>query len=461
MDMPSFTDILQKLSVFKNNMSLLASVVVALVGALLFVPTQFMSGRLRANVQQDSITARAAKIDRLKRDLVTKDQHQLAAAQEQAHGNDANEISALAKQSTMRELLSYDIFPSPDPNKGVSGVLIQEFGQRFRSGIDGLIAGMNGRDCPTDLEITRGLEDSSARSVSRRGGFGMGMGSAYGPMSRGGGRRLGETASTMRIGGELDRMIVDQMCQARAASASVYVNPLDLSGYDYWAQDKADVNMVDAVPDAWYHQLGYWVIEDILGTAAAMNSGHENIITAPVKRILRVSFTMGLKRPGSRGSTAVIRSIGGRRRTRQQDTEDSDRPLYVLSDSDGLTETCTGRYSKTETPFDVIHFNVAYVVGAKDVLALMKELCSAKEHKFTGYDGQDSQQTFKHNQITILESKIGAINPNDMVHRYYHYGEESVVELDMICEYIFDEEGYELIKPEDVKKTLAAEDAAA
>jgi len=138
MDMPSFTDILQKLSVFKNNMSLLASVIVALVGALLFVPTQLMSGRVKANVQQDSIAARAGKIDRLKRDLVTKDQHQLAAAQEQAHGNDANEISALAQQSTMRELLSYDIFPSPDPNKGVSGVLIQEFGLRFRSGIDAL-----------------------------------------------------------------------------------------------------------------------------------------------------------------------------------------------------------------------------------------------------------------------------------------------------------------------------------
>ncbi len=266
----------------------------------------------------------------------------------------------------------------------------------------------------------------------------------------------------MRIGGELDRMIVDQMCQARAASASVYVNPVDLSGYESWAQDKADVNMVDAVPDAWYHQLGYWVIEDVLGTAAAMNSGHENIITAPVKRVLRVSFTMGLKRPGSRGSTAVIRSIGGRR-TRQQDQEDSDKPLYVMSDSDGLTETCTGRYSKTESPFDVIHFNVAYVVGAKDVLALMKKLCSAKEHKFTGYDdGQkDSPQTFKHNQITILESKIGAINPNDMVHRYYHYGEESVVELDMICEYIFNKEGYEPIKPDEVKETLAGEDAAA
>ena len=89
----------------------------------------------------------------------------------------------------------------------------------------------------------------------------------------------------------------------------------------------------------------------------------------------------------------------------------------------------------------------------------MKELCSAKEHQFRGYpDGNEPPQEFKHNQITILESKIGSINPNDQMHRYYRYGDENVVSLDLICEYIFDVGGYDILIPEPVKKTLAGED---
>jgi hypothetical protein len=95
----------------------------------------------------------------------------------------------------------------------------------------------------------------------------------------------------------------------------------------------------------------------------------------------------------------------------------------------------------------------------------MKELCSAKEHQFRGYpDPNDPAQTFqpvqtfKHNQITILESKMGSINPNDMTHRYYRYGDDPVISLDLICEYVFDKEGYKDLIPEKVSKTLAGED---
>ena len=97
----------------------------------------------------------------------------------------------------------------------------------------------------------------------------------------------------------------------------------------------------------------------------------------------------------------------------------------------------------------------------KSVLPFMKQLCSAKEHQFRGYPdpNQPAQtfqpvQTFKHNQITILESKIGSISPNHMTHRYYRYGDESVVSLDLICEYIFDIEGYKKMIPKPVLNTL-------
>ena len=466
MDIPNFKDILQKLSVFKNNTALLIPVIVALVGILLFIPAQLLSGKLKEQVQKESITAGGAKVDRLTRDFSVPIQPESLDARIVAHGNDANEISALGRQSTMRDLLSYDIFPEIDVNN-FSGLIFVEFGQKFRAAIEGLIESVNGRDCPAQIEIDMGLEEASSASTNRRRGmFGAGdpysMGApgalgAAGPMPRG---RLGSLPGMRGPRNEIDLKIVDQMCQKRAASAFVYVNPSDIGGYDHWLDYKYDVNMVPAVKDAWYHQLAYWVTEDIFNAIAATNAGHESLLTAPLKRFQSLSFTMGLKRPGSRrASKAVIRSLGGRRSSQQKD-EESDRPAYVIEDRDGLTESLTGRYSDAEGAIDVIHFNITMVVAQQDVLLFMQELCSVKEHQFSGYpDGSQPPQTYKHNQITILESKVGALNPDDMLHYNYRYGDDAVVALDLICEYIFNKAGYEPIVPQSVKDTLASLDA--
>ena len=461
MDIPNFKDILQKLSVFKNNTALLVPVIVALVGILLFIPAQLLSGKLKEQVQKESITALAAKVKRYTDDQSPPIQTESLDARMEAHGNDANEISALGRQSTMRDLLSYDIFPEIDVNN-FSGLIFVEFGQKFRAGIEGLIGSVNGRDCPTQVEIDRGLEEASSASTNRRRGmfgagdpYSMGSPGAVSPMPR----RLGSLPGMRGPRNEIDLKIVDQMCQKRAASAFVYVNPSDIGGYDHWLDYKYDVNMVPAVKDAWYHQLSYWVIEDIFTSIAAANAGHDSLLDAPVKRLQSLSFTMGLKRPGSRRkSSAVIRSLGGRRSSQQQD-EESDRPAYVIEDRDGLTESLTGRYSAAEGAIDVIHFSLTSVVAQKDILLFMQELCSAKEHPFSGYpDGSQPPQTYKHNQITILESKIGALNPDDMLHYSYRYGDDAVVVLDLICEYIFNKAGYEPIIPQTIKDTLAAVD---
>jgi len=449
MNIPNFKDIIRKLSVFKNNLSLLVPVIIVLVSILLFIPTQLMSSKLRKNVDQESITKGVNRVRILDGKTVSRMQYEIEAERQKAHANDANEIAELARQSTQRELLSYDIFPEPDP-KGFSGLIFLKFGQQFRSGIEELTARINGRDCPTEDELNRGLEDSSARSLMRRGQSSTSAYSAYSRSTLRG--TLGRTTTLS----EIDRMIVDQMCQDRARSISVYVNPIDFGGYEYWRDYKYD-DKEKAVGDCWYHQLSYWVIEDIFDTIAAMNSEYDSVLTAPVKRFLNLSFTMGLKRPGSSGSAGVIR--GFRTKMAGQKKDESDKPSYVLTVNDGLTESCTGRYSEKDGDIDVTHFNFAVVVSAKDVLPFMQALCSAKQHKFNGYpDGLNPPQTYKHNQITILESKIGSVNPNEPAHRYYRYGKDSVVELELICEYIFNKKGYEDIKPESVKKTLAGEE---
>jgi hypothetical protein len=444
MNLPNFKDVLAKLVIFRNNKSLLVALILAVVGGLLLIPTHLMSRSLQARIQQESI-GQAREIDRLSERVVS--QFQNAETLQDAYAKDFNDVNQLAVQTTMRELLSYDIFPGVDPNAGFSALIFQVFGQRYRNGIDGLITRLNARDCPTDEEIQRGIEDLSAGARSR------GRYSMMGGYETLGAERLYGGSMMM---GSVQRMIVDEMCLDRAKSISVYVTPEEIAGYDYWANYVYDVKPEEAVKECWYYQLAYWVVEDIFDTIEAMNAGHDNVLTAPVKRFMSLTFTMGLKRPRASGGVFT----GFRRQKRQgQSREDADKPAYVLSATEGLTETCTGRFSDQEGDIDVIHFNAAFVLAARDVLPFMKELCSGKEHQFRGYpDGTTPPQTFEHNQITILESKIGSPTLTDMTHRYYSYGQDNVVVLDLVCEYIFNNIGYEAIIPESVKNTLAGLD---
>ncbi len=457
--MPNFKDVLQKLSVFKNNLSLLVPVIIALVSVLLFIPTQLMSSKLKKDVEQESINKGGRRIASLEKSAVSSQQYEMEAERQKAHAADANEIAKLVMQGTQRELLSYDIFPAPDPN-GFSGLIFQEFGQNYRSGIDKLVLSVNGRDCPTDAEIQRGLEGSSSRSRTRGRGASM-MSSSRMSLSGGYSGMDLYGGGSMRVG-NIERMILDEMCKDRAKSVSTYVNPADVSGYEYWA-DYTYEDMNDAVEDCFYHQLAYWIIDDIFQTIATMNSGHENVLMAPAKRFMGITFTMGLKRPGS-GGGGVFRGRGRRGRTAIKKSDDADRPAYVREGAPGLSESCTGRYCSGDDEdisddIDITHFNFSVIVSTKSILPFMKELCSVKEHQFRGYpDPNQPVQTFKHNQITILESKMGSINSDDFTHRYYRYGDESVVSLDLICEYIFNVESYDILIPQPVRDTLAGKD---
>ena len=127
-------------------------------------------------------------------------------------------------------------------------------------------------------------------------------------------------------------------------------------------------------------------------------------------------------------------------------------PSYVLSANEGLVESCTGRF--TNDDIDVVHFNVIVVVNVKAVLPFMQQLCRPKQHKFRGFSNDAVEQTFKHNQITVLESSIEPVDRKDKEHSLYRYGEDAVVILDLICEYIFNKNSYDEIKPESVKESL-------
>ena len=424
--------LIQKLSIVKDNSAFLVPVILALIAGLLFIPTQLMSSKLKKQMEQESISKRARQLKSMTQDVVPREQWKRMAERQEVYANDVNQVELLSKQSSQRELLSYKIFPKP---KDTSTLVFKEFGELYRKAVDELIVNVNAYDCPSETELMRVLESSSEKFRSSR---------TYSSTEPSSLTTLSRTSLT-RLG-EVENKIVDEICRERAKSISFYVNPVDLSGYEYWEGYKYDVGIEKAVEDCWYYQLAYWVIEDVFDTIGAYNVGSNSVLTSPVKRLLGVNFNPGKgrsRRP--RGSYIVMRDAV---------TSNVDRPAYVLSPQEALIEPCTGRSCNDD--IDVIHFNVIVLVSADAVLPFMQQLCSAKEHKFAGYSGDEQKRTFKHNQIAILENKIRSIDRGDQDHLYYRYGEDAVVELDLICEYIYNKKGYDEIEPESVKNSLRA-----
>jgi hypothetical protein len=406
MDIPQFKDVIQKLGVFKRHSSLLVPVVIGLVGLLLFVPAQLISSKLRAEMLEESVTKRSRQISSLRQNTPASDQYKVEKERQQAYKNDANQILLLAKELTQRQLLSDKIFPEP---RDKSILLFKEFGQWFRSGIDEQLKGLNAGECPTAAELKRSL----------------------GGVSGGSGR---SSRSVRRALSGVSEEIRDALCRSKAESAYIYCNPSDLNGYEFWGDYKY-AGTPEAIKDCWYYQLAYWIIEDIIDTIKVVNSGSNSVFESPVKRFLGVRFDRDVGRVYKAGKGTVV-----------------GQPIYVLTIYDGLAVPFTSRVCNDS--IDVVHFNVRFILSSKAVLRFMQQLCSAKQHIIRESGGQVQGPRYaKHNQITVLESRLLSINRKGETHSLYRYGEDAVVELDLICEYVFSKKGYEEIKPISVKQS--------
>ena len=134
--------------------------------------------------------------------------------------------------------------------------------------------------------------------------------------------------------------------------------------------------------------------------------------------------------------------------------KDKQTPTYVVSVKSAMSGApCTGR-SCNET-LDVMQFEVHVIANAADVMRLMQELCSRETHKFRGWRGDQPEQTFKHNQISILESQVTPVDREDLNHSGYEYGPDEVVDVDLICEYVFNKAAYGKIQPQVVLDDIA------
>jgi len=439
MDISQIKKGLAKLSFISNYRAFILPIILFVAFFIPLGAGKFMSIKLKNTVEKESIR-KGKEIKSLGSQKIARDQWKIEAEYMDKFAADAALILNLSRQASQRELLSYKIFPAP---KDTSVLIFKEFGQNFRRSIDNLITKYRADRCPTEAEINKAIEQSNSKSTQRPTGFI----SDLPPMAM----------SRSRDGIRLDKSdvlgnkIVNYLCVAAAKKASFYADVSDIPGYEYWNNVVVDEkkssriganyeyeSIQQSVEACWYWQVGYWIIEDIFKSIEAMNSNCANVTQCPVKRLVSMSF----------GSSDIGRGGG---------SKVANPPAYVTEDNRGMTTSYTQRVSNEN--LDVVHFRLKVIVRARSLLEFMEQLCSSKEHTFRGWFGQKPVETFKSNQITVLKVDInpvikssGRSRRND--HRWYRYGNEAVVELDLVCEYIFEREGFRYADKEGADKTI-------
>jgi len=396
-DISKLKDLLKVFGGFRAYSVLIWPAIILLACGAVLTATVLLGRGLKQKVSNESVPIGNKVLAQLKSSPAAK-QAEVEKRYQDAYQHDANSIQRLSIQSSERELLSYDIFPQP---KDTSTLLFTRFGENYRHGIEAMIKKANGHDCPNADEIKVATEagKSSGDAMAR---------------------------------------IIEEICRARAKSSSVYASPDIVSGYDFWKTYKYS-NADDSLKDCWFWQIGYWIIEDVFTTVEKTNAGSSSVFSSPVKRVERVGFLT----PDALFGTGVVGLKAAQ-----------DRPKYVTKPDEQLTESFTSRISNES--IDVVHFSMVVVLSTKSIVPFMRELCSIKEHSFSGFTGQEPAKAFKHNQITILESRVKPVAPLSADNQYYRYGAESIAEVEMVCEYIFNKQGYDAIKPESIKGPVAA-----
>ncbi len=417
--------VLEKLSIFKNNVPLMISVIIAFAAILLFVPSQLLSSGLKKEIQEKSITGLGNKLNALKNNIVSKQQLEDAQKSLDEVTDANNSLYSQALQSTQRELLNDNIFKLDpnDANGTFSPSIFYAFGRTYCDKIDEFIAEHNARLCPTQTEINNDLKESGINSL----------------LQPGAGGASGYDATQMQD--TIQGMMIDQVCQKRAQASFVYIDPYTISGYDFWAQYKYS-SWEEDITNGWFSQLGYWVIQDVFDTIVGMNTSHESLIDAPIKRLMSVTFSDNYASTGTTGQPG---------RNSSMVKKYTDRPYYIFSTDSIPKETLTGRYCGED--YDVIHFKVKFVINTKDFMRVVQELCSAKEHKYI--DKSKQVHTYKHNQITVLGTSLRSVDMKNENHKLYRYGDDNVSELELTCEYLFNVKAYLPLMPMPVQKLFS------
>ena len=440
------------MSFIKKYSVLLIPVGIALAAGVVIVLTILTSRSLARDIAKNSLGP-ADDIARLLDKPISERQPEVEKEIQDQRAQDVKGVVNLSRQCSMRELISYRIFLE---KRDSSQQVFDEYGENYRAAVESLVRNMRALEAPGDMEVQEALNEGSQQAAARPGGYGD-MGN-YNP-------RVTRSPTSRNRNDNTRNAMVDAICGKRAEEILVYANPNLFKWYEYWS-DFQFAGAEPAIQDCWYSQLAYWIYEDVVTTINNLNAGSQNVYSSPAKRLLGVSFREAVDYPKKTtgrigyGSASGMRSYGGGVYDGNMSSR-GDAPEYIRYPEGGVldVETWMGRICNDD--IDVVHFSVGVIVSSSAVMPFMKELCSAKEHTYRkDYLENGAQQTFQHNQIGILRSDVIAVERDAPDNANYRYGDEAVVRLDLICEYIFNRSGYDKIKPESIKVRLGQSEAA-
>lgn len=422
------------LGAFKKYASLFPSIGLLLAAIVIYAAASLV-GRTISKKMDGSVST-ASQLRSVATSVPSEKQARIEEDYVQKNQQDVNAVEMMAINTSRRELVCYSpvIFPKPTDS---SGQVYDIFGKQYRTAIEALLERIKAKDAPSNAEI-RSATGVAAGTPGMGGDMMMGLGTQNQSSSQ--------------------QAMVDAVCLKRAEEIPVYANPSILSWYGFW--EKSDLASQDeSLGKCWSSQVAFWIYEDIIATTEAMNAGSTRIAASPVKRLLGVRFdgpvVAAVRQDNMMGTTA---------------TQTPDIPVYVKNSESTAAATATatvsaaspftsspltGRFSNEQ--LDVVHFAVSVIVDSSLVSSFMKELCSAKTHTW-----QEAGKTEAgiHNQITILQFSVEPVIRDNPVHSYYRYGKAAVVQLNLVCEYLFYRKGYDAFKPDVVKKDMGEQAGA-
>jgi hypothetical protein len=411
----------------KKYTAMLPSIGILIGTLLLFVPVLLIGGSVKKDMTASVNTARQVQSEL--GDVPSRDKPQQVKLYMDKLEEDASKIELLALQSCQRDLITYDdvIFPKPVDS---SAQVFHEFGSNYRMAIEEMLKNVKALDAPSDAEIRAKIGGTTADRTTGLGG-----------------RPLDGGYSGQRTVNVQDPRI-DALCLSRAQEISVYAHPTAFPWYGFW-EKYVFAGEGQALQDSWDAQVAFWIYQDIIDTIQKMNGTNSSVSESAVKRLLGVSFS---------GPVTLGQNQGmlGREYYSEQTAAGRDIPNYVtpLLSSNFMTTSPTGRVSNEE--LDVVHFAVSVLVDNRFVLAFQKELCSEKAHRFRKDFAESGEivENARHNQITILQSDLKVIDPLAVDHQLYRYGKGAVMQLDLVCEYVFYRKSYDSIKPKPILQRL-------
>jgi hypothetical protein len=265
---------------------------------------------------------------------------------------------------------------------------------------------------------------------------------------------------------KLKRMF--EMYRSHAQRIHAYVTTTDLESPDFplevgeWSKPGDQ----PTVQQLWEGQMSLWIIQDILRAVEITNESHDNkknVLTAPVKHLVKVSVEPGYVGINSRGG--FLEKPGGGRRElvlSELPTGAGNAPQQVYDQSatgegaaaaaplsedvktfsadkplpDDFSIAPTGRQSNDL--YDVRHAKLEVIIESRKIPALMNNLA-------------------KVNFMTVLRATVTNVDEYEPLLAGFIYGQQDAVKLDLLIETVWLRNWTRQYMPQQIKYALGVE----